>query len=69
MDINMPVMDGIEATKLIKHLPDAPPVIMVTAYTAYDIKEQAANSGCNDYIQKPIVKHDYIRRIKKLVPL
>lgn len=67
MDINMPEMDGIEATRLIKSQPDAPPVIMVTAYTAFDIKEKAAKSGCNDYIQKPIVKHDYVRRIKKLV--
>jgi len=69
MDINMPVMDGIEATRQIKSLHNPPPIIMVTAYNAQDIREKANGSGCNDYIHKPIIKHDYVRRIKKLVPV
>ncbi|RXP54279.1 PAS domain S-box protein [Lutibacter sp. HS1-25] len=54
MDINMPVMNGLEATKNIKK--DFPnlPIVAQTAYSTREDKEKALNAGCNDFITKPI---------------
>ncbi|SNR40678.1 PAS domain S-box-containing protein [Lutibacter agarilyticus] len=54
MDINMPVMDGLEATKNIKK--DFPnlPIVAQTAYSTREDKETALNAGCDDFITKPI---------------
>ncbi len=54
MDIRMPVMDGITATKEIKRFNSAIPVIVETAYTLYEEEERAKKAGCDDFITKPI---------------
>lgn len=56
MDIRMPVMDGIEATKLIKEYNSALPVIVQTAFTMYEEEMQARAAGCDDFISKPVRK-------------
>ncbi|MDD4373319.1 MAG: response regulator [Bacteroidales bacterium] len=53
MDIKMPVMDGLEATKQIKMLNPDLRVIAVTAYAANDDRFMCLNAGCDDYITKP----------------
>lgn len=53
MDIRLPIMDGIEATKQIKKL-TAVPIIAQTAYTLGDEKDKAIQAGCVDYISKPV---------------
>ncbi len=58
MDVKMPVMDGIEATKLIKASYPKLPVIIQTAFTQAEDKKRAMNSGADAYISKPIdAKH------------
>ena len=53
-DIKMPVMNGLEATRLIKkHKPDLP-IIAQTAYTMPEDMGMGKESGCNAYISKPI---------------
>jgi CheY-like chemotaxis protein len=54
MDIKMPVMDGIEATKKIKKLHPGLPVIVLTAYALEVDKKRIFESGCDDYLVKPI---------------
>jgi CheY-like chemotaxis protein len=54
MDIRMPVMDGIEATKLIKKMKPDLPVIAQTAYAFSEEKEKILSIGCDDYMTKPI---------------
>lgn len=56
MDIKMPVMNGIEATKLIKSINPDIPVIAQTAYAFNIERQQVLAAGCNDYITKPISK-------------
>ena len=56
MDLQMPVMDGIEATKQIRALGgkyNSLPIIALTASAVLEIKESALKSGLNDFISKP----------------
>jgi signal transduction histidine kinase len=54
MDIKMPVMDGIEATKRIKKFSPGLPIVALTAYALEVDKKRIFDSGCDDYIEKPI---------------
>ena len=67
MDIKMPIMDGIEATRLIKaQLPDLP-VIALTA-NAFDNDRQAAfDAGCVDFMSKPIGTDTCLKTIAKYI--
>ncbi len=54
MDIKMPVMDGYEATKLIKKHTPGLPVVAQTAHAYPEEMKKAEKSGCEGYLIKPI---------------
>jgi CheY-like chemotaxis protein len=54
MDINMPLMNGYEATRHLKIIRNEIPVIAVTAYALSGDDAKAAEAGCDDYLSKPI---------------
>lgn len=54
MDIRLPLMDGLEATTKIKELIPEMPVIIQSAYAMQSTKDEALESGCDDFITKPI---------------
>lgn len=54
MDIKMPNMNGLEATKLIKIFRPNLPIIVQTAYSSVEDKLKAKEVGCDDFISKPI---------------
>ena len=56
MDVIMPVMDGLQATRLIKKIKAEIPVIAQTALAFTDEKIRIMEAGCDDYIEKPIIK-------------
>ncbi|RYJ52404.1 PAS domain S-box protein [Flavobacterium petrolei] len=58
MDIQMPVMNGYEATEIIRNLKSGQnvPIIAITAGTEKEEKEKCLNAGMSDYIPKPIIK-------------
>ena len=58
MDIQMPIMNGYEATRIIRTLPlgQNVPIIAITAGTEKEEKEKCIAAGMNDYIPKPIIK-------------
>ena len=58
MDIEMPVMDGLEATRIIRQKwPDnEPKIIAVTAYALAGDKERFIEAGMDNYISKPVQK-------------
>jgi len=65
MDIRMPVMNGYEATEIIKgHDPDLP-VISLTAYALPDDREKSLQVGCDDHISKPIKPIELIEKISR----
>lgn len=65
MDIRMPVMDGIEATKLIKEIAPNIPVIAQTAYAFSEEKDRILSLGFDDYISKPIEIDLFTRLLEK----
>ncbi|MFW5733524.1 MAG: diguanylate cyclase [Oceanidesulfovibrio sp.] len=71
MDINMPGMDGIEATRIIKDDPDFKdiPVIMVTASEDEANLEKAFEVGAIDYINKPVRQMELIARVGSVLRL
>mgnify|MGYP000888955207 FL=1 len=54
MDIKMPRMDGLEATRIIRSYSKEIPVIALTAYAFETDKEQAFEAGCTDFVTKPV---------------
>jgi two-component system, cell cycle response regulator DivK len=67
MDLKMPVMDGIEATKILKQqFPDIP-IIALTAYSFPEEKERALKAGCTDFLSKPFKKKELIEMINRYV--
>lgn len=57
VDLNMPVVDGLETIKEIRRL-EAPgehvPIVAITAFDVYGMKEAALEIGCNTYLSKPL---------------
>lgn len=56
MDIRMPVMDGFEATKLIKAMRPELPVVAITAYGMSGDERRVRAAGCDDYLAKPVTR-------------
>ena len=56
MDIKMPVMNGIDATKQIRMFNKDIPIIAQTAYAMLDDRKNVMEAGCSDYISKPVSK-------------
>jgi len=65
MDINMPVLNGLDAAREIKKFRPSLPIIAQTAYAVAGDKERILDSGCNDYISKPLEKNMLLELIGK----
>ena len=71
MDLHMPVMDGIEATRIIRKSTDTRikdiPIVALTAAIMSETHDRIDELKINDYILKPFKPHDLFERIKKHV--
>jgi len=67
MDIKMPVMDGGEATKIIKAFRAGLPVIALTAYAIDSDKAKFMQCGFDDYLIKPVSKNTLLAAISKFI--
>jgi len=65
MDVQLPGMDGLEATRKLKAEPTTRdiPVVAVTSYAMKGDREKALAAGCAGYITKPIDKDTFVREV------
>jgi PAS domain S-box-containing protein len=69
MDMRMPVMDGYEATRRIKAMPDGKrtPIIALTASAFEEDRKAIMATGCDGFVRKPIKEHELFDSIKQLL--
>jgi CheY-like chemotaxis protein len=71
MDLQMPVLNGFDASMLIRKMQDPKksgvPIIALSAAALTDIKEQVFDSGMNDYVSKPFKPEELMEKIQSLV--
>jgi len=69
MDIMLPVMDGLQATRLIREHPNtqSTPILAMTAKVTSEDKEECLRSGCDDFIAKPFTSKQLTSIIEKLL--
>ncbi|BAX81638.1 PAS domain-containing hybrid sensor histidine kinase/response regulator [Labilibaculum antarcticum] len=69
MDLQMPILDGYQATQSIRSLADDKfreiPILAITASAFNDIRKRVLEAGMNDYITKPINPEELFRKIEK----
>jgi two-component system, cell cycle response regulator DivK len=71
MDIQLPVLDGYEATRRVKADPilRAIPIIVVTSYALDGDENKARAAGCDDYVPKPYSPRQLLAKIREYLPL
>jgi two-component system, cell cycle response regulator DivK len=69
LDIQLPEMDGYEATRKIRDIPEIShtPIVAVTSYAMVDDRTKALAAGCNGYMEKPIQPEIFVAEIGKYV--
>lgn len=63
MDIQMPKMDGLDATKKIRAMGFQKPIIALTAHASVDAKMNCLNAGCDGLITKPVTQETLVQKI------
>lgn len=63
MDMQMPIMNGIDATIRLREMNYTKPIVALTANAMKQDVEVCFNAGCNDFIQKPIVQQHFLASI------
>ena len=67
MDVLMPKINGIEATKTLRSMGVETPIILLTAKTLIDDKVEGLDAGANDYLTKPFNRKELLARIRALI--
>lgn len=69
MDIQMPVLDGYEATRRIKADPALAsiPIVAVTSYALSGDEAKTRAAGCNDYIAKPYSPRQMLAKVREII--
>jgi two-component system cell cycle response regulator DivK len=70
MDIQLPVMDGYEATRRIRAIPELArvPIIAVTSYALSGDEAKTREAGCDGYIAKPFSPRQLLAKIREFLP-
>lgn len=65
MDVNLPGIDGYEATRQIKENRPDLPIVALTAYAMVGEKERSMSAGCNEYLSKPVSPRELLAVVTK----
>lgn len=67
MDLNLPDLDGFEATRRIRKINKYVPIIAVTSYSMDDVRKEFNKAGFNGFIQKPFNPSTIMDEIKQII--
>ncbi|AFM28125.1 hybrid sensor histidine kinase/response regulator [Desulfomonile tiedjei] len=67
MDVGLPGMDGLTATKIIREHSQLVPIVALTAHAMDSDREKALEAGCNEYLRKPIKVEEFYDTIRRLI--
>ncbi|MBX3413219.1 MAG: response regulator [Pirellulales bacterium] len=65
MDMNMPIMNGYEATRRLRAAGYNGPIIALTAYTEEHDQKSCLEAGCDEYVAKPVERHELIELVRR----
>jgi len=70
MDIQLPVMDGFEATKILKSDPETKniPILALTSYAMKGDREKILQAGCDAYLAKPVDVQEFLATVARYFP-
>jgi two-component system, cell cycle response regulator DivK len=70
MDIQLPVLDGYEATRQIRAIGDLKciPIIAVTSYALSGDEARARSAGCDSYVAKPFSPRELLTKVREFLP-
>ena len=70
MDIQLPIIDGYEATRQIRAIDDLKsiPIIAVTSYALSGDEAKTRDAGCNGYVAKPFSPRQLLAKVRELLP-
>ncbi len=66
MDIQMPILDGLSATRQLREHKFNKPIVALTAHAMKEERDSSLAAGCNDHITKPVSSSQLVERVKKL---
>jgi signal transduction histidine kinase/CheY-like chemotaxis protein len=67
MDINLPGIDGYEATRQIRTTKPDLPIVALTAYAMTGERERSLNAGCNEYLSKPVSPRELLAVVSRFL--
>jgi CheY-like chemotaxis protein len=65
MDVLIPFVNGIDVTREIRKQKNTVPVIIITAYTSKEIRQNSYMAGCNEFLTKPVLPNELLKIISK----
>ncbi|NOU46624.1 MAG: response regulator [Bacteroidales bacterium] len=69
MDIKLPLLNGMDATRAIKKIRPSLPIIAITAYALIGDERKVRDAGCDDYLPKPIRLPQFLKALGKYIPI